>query len=559
MENNSSVKTITESPALAKPIAIYCRVSTDNQENEGTSLDTQRQACLKYCQDRNYQATHQIIETWSGLSLERPKLDELRQLVRNEEISGIVIYCLDRLSRDPTHGVILQEELEKHHVSLEAVIETVESTDLGKLISYIRNYASKLEAEKIRERTMRGTKARVFDKKLPVTYRQPFGYSWDKENRRLVPNNDHDTAKLIINLAIEGKSYDFIIAELKNRGILSPAGLPEWNKHTISTIIRNPVYAGRYHAFKSEMALPKKRNGLTHGKSSVKRLPQDQWHYMPEIEVVAPPMALDQRALLLDQLQRRQHLASRNAKREYLLRGMIFCETHKGQKGEPRRYHGIPKYGGYYYCCPVGGCVLPYLPGPKIEAWAKGYVARILLHPWWRPTEEDKEEIRESIEKELRNLYLQHSKVLGTETKLEERFFNDQVDPEVYQRLKAKFATEKQWVKDRQAELLDNLAHLNYEAEAMRSIEKLRQKFVGSPGDRFRDKLWKGLPGLTNSDWRQLFATLDLHIRVGEFMDELGLGKPNCYVRPEIGIPIPERDALRETVHDIVLGNLEPG
>ncbi|GAG91185.1 unnamed protein product, partial [marine sediment metagenome] len=136
--------------------AIYCRVSTDDQEREGTSLQTQLEACLNYCQGKGYTVTRQFSEAYSGLTLDRPKLNELRDLIRTDDIDVIVIYCLDRLSRDPTHGVILTQELEKFNVTLEAVTETVDSTELGKLISYIRGFASKLEAEKIRERTMRG-------------------------------------------------------------------------------------------------------------------------------------------------------------------------------------------------------------------------------------------------------------------------------------------------------------------------------------------------------------------------------------------------------------------
>ena len=135
---------------------IYCRVSTDNQEAEGTSLQTQLEACLIYCQDKGYDVSYHFNEAYSGLTLERPKLNELRELARAGDIDIVVVYCLDRLSRDPTHGVILTQELEKHHVPLEAVTETVDSSELGKLISYIRGFASKLEAEKIRERTMRG-------------------------------------------------------------------------------------------------------------------------------------------------------------------------------------------------------------------------------------------------------------------------------------------------------------------------------------------------------------------------------------------------------------------
>ena len=76
-------------------------------------------------------------ETYSGLSLERPELDKLRELVRAESIDIIVCYSLDRLSRDPGHGVIITQELEKHSVKLETVTEDVDNTELGKLISYI--------------------------------------------------------------------------------------------------------------------------------------------------------------------------------------------------------------------------------------------------------------------------------------------------------------------------------------------------------------------------------------------------------------------------------------
>jgi len=84
---------------------IYCRVSTEGQEQDGTSLQTQAEACRDYCQARRYEVGHELSEAWSGLSLERPKLDELRELVRSEKVDIVVVYSLDRLSRDPVHGV----------------------------------------------------------------------------------------------------------------------------------------------------------------------------------------------------------------------------------------------------------------------------------------------------------------------------------------------------------------------------------------------------------------------------------------------------------------------
>ena len=148
--------------------AIYCRVSTDDQEKEGTSLQTQLEACLKYCQSKGYEVVYHFSEAYSGLTLDRPKLNELRELIRNDQVEVVVIYCLDRLSRDPTHGVILIQEMEKHNVTLEAVTEDIDNSELGKLISYIRGFSSKLEAEKIRERTMRGKQEYVKMGKLPI-------------------------------------------------------------------------------------------------------------------------------------------------------------------------------------------------------------------------------------------------------------------------------------------------------------------------------------------------------------------------------------------------------
>ena len=46
--------------------AIYCRVSTDDQEKEGTSLQTQRNACLAYCQQQGYDVVRQFAEMSSA-------------------------------------------------------------------------------------------------------------------------------------------------------------------------------------------------------------------------------------------------------------------------------------------------------------------------------------------------------------------------------------------------------------------------------------------------------------------------------------------------------------
>ncbi|GAH81579.1 unnamed protein product, partial [marine sediment metagenome] len=113
--------------------AIYCRVSTEDQEREGTSLQSQLEACLKKAHELGYEVPEEfiILETYSGLTLDRPKLPGLRQWVRDKEVDAVMGYTLDRLSRDPVHFIILQEELERAGTELILVTETVDSSDLG--------------------------------------------------------------------------------------------------------------------------------------------------------------------------------------------------------------------------------------------------------------------------------------------------------------------------------------------------------------------------------------------------------------------------------------------
>ena len=197
--------------------AIYCRVSTEGQEQEGTSLQTQLEACLKYCETKGYEVAFKYSEAWSGLSLERPKLNELRELVRSEQIDAVVVYSLDRFSRDPVHGVILMQELEKHNVVLEAATENVDNSEVGKLVFYIKGYAAKLDAERRRDATGRGKKAMLASGRLPQgTGVGIYGYKWDKETKkRSILEHEARIVRRMFDMVSEGKAC-FKIATILN-------------------------------------------------------------------------------------------------------------------------------------------------------------------------------------------------------------------------------------------------------------------------------------------------------------------------------------------------------
>lgn len=316
--------------------AIYCRVSTEDQEREGTSLDTQLKACQDKAQELGYEISEKytIRETYSGLSLDRPKLAQLRQWVRDEEVDAVVAYTLDRLSRDPVHFIILQEEMERSGVGLVLVTEDLDNSDLGLLITHIKGYAAKLEAEKIRERTMRGKQERIRSGKLPTGRGILYGYDYDRELGINVANDKLRIVRMVGEwLMEEGVFLNEACRRLMDKQIPAPKGGYRWSRGTLGRVMRNSAYAGKSYAGKTR----------TEGK---KRLS------CSEADHILIPNAVDRTAftweeweLIQRQLDRNREVSPRNQKLSYLLSGRLLCELCG------RKYYGVPVHGKPYYRC----------------------------------------------------------------------------------------------------------------------------------------------------------------------------------------------------------------
>jgi site-specific DNA recombinase len=366
-----------------KNAAVYCRVSTDSQEKEGTSLQTQLENCFDYCKKKDYEVTHKFSESFSGLSLERTELDKLRELVRAEAIDVVVVYCLDRLSRNATHGVILRDELDKHHVLLESVTEDIDKTPLGEAITYLRGTFSQIEAEKIRERTMRGRKARAQQGRVPVGgYSRTYGYDYisvreKNGGRRIINENEAQWVRQMFDwLVNDGMSCRTIAVKLNSLQIPTKHG-NYWSRKVVHQILSNPAYAG------------------------VTLYNQGEPIELPD---VTPP-TIDKASFDAAQKQLRRNLekAKRNMRQQYLLHGHIRCR----QCGKPYRAQITTqntKRNTYRYRRYVCLCATPAPDGPpmkrchnkgwaadKLEALVWTQIERILSNPSLMITEIEKQ------------------------------------------------------------------------------------------------------------------------------------------------------------------------
>ena len=128
-------------------------------------------------------------------------------------------------------------------MKLEAVTEDVDNSELGKLVSYIRGFASKLQAAKIRERTTRGRRARAKEGRMPSgAGGNIYGYDYvrvcqENGGRRVVNQAEApwvcDMYSWLVN---EGLSTNAIVYRLRAMGALSKSG-KMWNRSCVHAVL----------------------------------------------------------------------------------------------------------------------------------------------------------------------------------------------------------------------------------------------------------------------------------------------------------------------------------
>ena len=189
--------------------AIYIRVSTNAQREEGYSIDAQTEQLTAYCKSKKLNIYDYYIDGgFTGSNIDRPEMQRLVGDVKAGHISAVVVYKLDRLSRSQKDTLYLIEDVFNPHgvdfVSLHESMDT--STPMGRLMLGILSAFAQLERENIRERTRMGMKERVKDGLWMGGGRVPFGYDYDKAQGILVPNKDAETVRKIYDLYLDGCS-----------------------------------------------------------------------------------------------------------------------------------------------------------------------------------------------------------------------------------------------------------------------------------------------------------------------------------------------------------------
>lgn len=233
-----------------KKLVGYCRVSTDNQKEEGT-IEIQEKSLKGYVEKNSYELVKVFKDNGisGGSELEnRPGLVELFNYIENnKEVEGVLIFKLDRLARDlyiQEHLIKKLEELNKKLISIKE--PNLDSKDpMRKAFRQFMGIVSELEKAFI---TMRLSGGRINKAQKGGYAGGATALGYKIKNKELVI--DEEQAK-IIKMIFKMKRHNRMglreIARELNKNSVPTARGGKWYGGTIKYVLENSLYKGLAH------------------------------------------------------------------------------------------------------------------------------------------------------------------------------------------------------------------------------------------------------------------------------------------------------------------------
>jgi site-specific DNA recombinase len=376
--------------AEIEPCVIVPRVST-SQQVQGTSLDTQEEACVRLAARLGspIYATYREEGVSGSLYLSRKDLQQALRDIEAGSARIFITYDVDRAGRDVDVIRAIAKRIRAAGGRLFFAKDgtEVDYQGIGKAMLTLRGVFAELELDQIRERTTRGFDKTIRDGIQPHRTFRPFGYYVvqrrdvvrgtlppvpgrtyrERPDGQSFPEGTYviieEQARYVPHLFARyaaGASLRQITLWLEGEAVPTPRGGKCWHPSTVEYILRNPVYKGqagngRHQRFVDEERCLRK-NPVTGKEMRIDYLrPRDPsaWKLIPvEPLVTAEVWEACQRRLEANPKQQ-----SGNPKRRYRLSGLLRC---------PKCGRAMSGATGYYLCR---------------DAFGQGNSKRVVCHP----------------------------------------------------------------------------------------------------------------------------------------------------------------------------------
>ena len=295
-----------------KRCAVYCRVSTDERLDQSfNSLDAQKDAGLAYIASQRTEGWITVPDDYidpgfSGGNIERPALKRLMADIEAGRIDIVVVYKIDRLTRNLTDFAKLIEVFERRQVSFVSVTQQFNTTtSMGRLMLNVLLSFAQFEREVTGER-IRDKIAASKAKGMWMGGYTPLGYR--VENRRLViEDTEARLVRHIFHEFVRCRSTTDLVKRLMADGQTNRQG-KRFCKQMVYKLLHNRVYLG--HIIHKEKSYPGQHEAI---------IDQELWDAA--------------HAILAENNRQRQSETWQRRQSESLLLGLFF--TQDGERYQP--------------------------------------------------------------------------------------------------------------------------------------------------------------------------------------------------------------------------------
>lgn len=218
---------------------IYLRVSTTQQVENGLSLDNQLARLQSYATVHGL--TNIKIISDEGISgrksQNRPGFTTMMEMVKNKQVSNILVYSLSRFSRNIKDCIESIELMNKYNVSFHSLTESIDtSTAVGRFFVTTLSALAQLESEQLGERIKS-----VLDHKKSKSERTgsvPHGKSLSTDGKTLIDNKyELETIELAKKLYSEKLTFGKIAKKLVEAGRKNKKGTTDWYPNQIKRMV----------------------------------------------------------------------------------------------------------------------------------------------------------------------------------------------------------------------------------------------------------------------------------------------------------------------------------
>lgn len=226
--------------------ALYIRVSTLEQAQEGYSVGEQKERLIAYCKAKDWLIADIYVDGgYTGSNLNRPGIQKL--ISETDKFDLVLVYKLDRLSRSQRDTLYLIEEVFRpkgvDFISMQESFDT--STPFGKAMIGLLAVFAQLEREQIKERTWMGRVARAKTGLHHGGGNIPIGYEYE-DGKLIVNPYEAEQVRKIYEWYLAGASLKGITDRLQDEGYTNKySSYNSWS--SVRNILGNETYTGTLH------------------------------------------------------------------------------------------------------------------------------------------------------------------------------------------------------------------------------------------------------------------------------------------------------------------------